>query len=220
MNKSKTIINRFPKVVQDYIGQGFIKMISIGRNGDKVFQITSGNSFILKVSNDIYRLEHEKEIYEWLYNNHLPVPQVLFWYKSNTNNKGYLITKHIKGKKANDKYFINRPMKLINICVDAIQMIQKVDITDFPNIELKTLKNKSLSHGDLCLSNIIVNNNNIVGFLEMGNASIRDIQYDLNALIRSFEYYIEKNRNKNKDKIIRKLIETLSKYFDMNNYIK
>lgn len=191
MNKNiKNVINTFPKEVQDFIGFGTIKEISIGRSGDYVYEIIGVNSFILKISIEIERLEYEKNIFQWLkIDNKLPVPEVLLWYK--TNDKGYLITKKIKGKMACEEYFIKRPLKLISICNDAVQMMRKVELKDFPYpTDLSSLKNKSFSHGDLCLPNIIIRNNNIVGFLDLGDASIRDFEYDIATILRSYEYNI------------------------------
>lgn len=191
MNKNiKNVINTFPKEVQDFIGFGTIKEISIGRSGDYVYEIIGVNSFILKISIEIERLEYEKNIFQWLkIDNKLPVPEVLLWYK--TNDKGYLITKKIKGKMACEEYFTKRPLKLISICNDAVQMMRKVELKDFPYpTDLSSLKNKSFSHGDLCLPNIIIRNNNIVGFLDLGDASIRDFEYDIATILRSYEYNI------------------------------
>lgn len=207
MNKS--IIYSFPKEIQDFIGKNIIKEISIGRSGDSVYEIFGINNYILKISSNIKMLENEKNIYQWLHiNNKLPVPEVLCWYK----NKffGYLITKKIRGKMACDNYFLKRPKKLAEFLVEAIEMMSNVDISNFPFCINKD--NFVFSHGDLCLPNIIIRNNKIVGFVDMGDAAIRDKEYDVATSLRSYEYNLNSKKyseyflnlfkNINKDRVM------------------
>ena len=82
MMKNK-IVDSFPAVIRDFIGNSFLKEISIGRSGDAVYELSGISNYILKISKDIKRLEYEKEIFEWLnIDNKLPVPEVLLWYKT------------------------------------------------------------------------------------------------------------------------------------------
>lgn len=187
----KEILKNFPSEIQEYIGSSKIKEISIGRSGDSVYEIYGMNNFILKISSNIKRLEFEKNIFEWLRNNNkLPVPDVLLWYK--TKDSAFLATKKIKGKMACGKGFVKRPDKLIKFYKQALQMVKNVDCSDFPYlVETSNLDNKSFSHGDLCLPNIIIHNNKVVGFLDLGDASIRNFEYDIATGLRSFEYNID-----------------------------
>lgn len=185
----KKIRNQFPTVVNDFLGNLTLKEISIGRSGDKVYELFGFNSFVLKVSSNVKLLEYEKDIFKWLNdNNKLPVPEVVFWYKD--QDKGYLITKKIRGKMLCDNYFIKRPKQLIKIIKDAIELVSSVNIKDFPFKEKIDINNKVFSHGDLCLPNIIIRNNKIVGFLDLGDAAIRDKEYDVATILRSYEYNI------------------------------
>lgn len=187
MDKKKR--NQFPTVVNDFLGNLTLKEISIGRSGDKVYELFGINSFVLKVSSNVKLLEYEKDIFKWLNDsNKLPVPEVVFWYKD--QDKGYLITKKIRGKMLCDNYFIKRPKQLIKIIKDAIELVSSVNIKDFPFKEKIDINNKVFSHGDLCLPNIIVRNNKIVGFLDLGDAAIRDKEYDVATILRSYEYNI------------------------------
>lgn len=185
----KKIRNQFPTVVNDFLGNLTLKEISIGRSGDKVYELYGINSFVLKVSSNIKLLEYEKDIFKWLNDsNKLPVPEVVFWYKD--QDKGYLITKKIRGKMLCDNYFIKRPKQLIKIIKDVIELVSSVNIEDFPFKEKIDINNKVFSHGDLCLPNIIIRNNKIVGFLDLGDAAIRDKEYDVATILRSYEYNI------------------------------
>ena len=62
----KKIRNQFPTVVNDFLGNLTLKEISIGRSGDKVYELYGINSFVLKVSSNIKLLEYEKDIFKWL----------------------------------------------------------------------------------------------------------------------------------------------------------
>ena len=186
MMKNK-IVDSFPAVIRDFIGNSFLKEISIGRSGDAVYELSGISNYILKISKDIKRLEYEKEIFEWLnIDNKLPVPEVLLWYK--TKEYGYLVAKKIKGKMLCDEFFIKRPKKLIKIIDEVINLIENVNIDTFPYQINK--EKKVFSHGDLCLPNIIIRNNKIVGFIDLGDASIRDKEYDVATILRSYEYNI------------------------------
>ena len=209
MMKNK-IVDSFPAVIRDFIGNSFLKEISIGRSGDAVYELSGISNYILKISKDIKRLEYEKEIFEWLNtDNKLPVPEVLLWYK--TKEYGYLVTKKIRGKMLCDEFFIKRPKKLIKIIDEVINLIENVNIDTFPYQINK--EKKVFSHGDLCLPNIIIRNNKIVGFIDLGDASIRDKEYDVATILRSYEYNI------NSLKYSKEFLETI-KNIDIEKVMK
>ena len=52
-------------------------------------------------------------------------------------------------------------------------------------------------HGDLCLPNIIIKNDEISGFIDLNNAGNGDKWYDLSWLIWSFEYNLKTSKYTN-----------------------
>lgn len=188
-------MEKFPNEIIHFIENMPINKISIGLSNDNVYEVVGINNYIIKTSPNIERLEREKTIFEWLFKNDLlPVPEVIFWLK--TNKKGYLITKKIRGKMALNPFYLRQPIKLAKILNEAIEMISKVPLDKYPYPEeIKKEKKYVFSHGDLCLPNIILRNNHIVGFVDMGESGIEEKWYDVATCLRSYEFNLKSKKH-------------------------
>lgn len=88
------------------------------------------------------------------------------------------------------------------------QHIGKSALQLFSELENKIPSNEDLvfTHGDFCLPNIIVNDNRINGFIDLGRSGIADRYQDLALVIRSIDYNFNKNYS-----------EIFFKYYGINN---
>ncbi len=51
-----------------------------------------------------------------------------------------------------------------------------------------------LSHGDYCLPNVFLDNENVIGFIDLGRAGIADIWQDIALCVRSLEYNLKSKK--------------------------
>ena len=89
---------------------------------------------------------------------------------------------------------MTNPERLIAILKNVIGVLRSLDKCDCP---YKSLDNEGIDfvHGDLCLPNIVVDDNdNFVGFLDVSNSGLGDKQYDYCWLLWSFEYNLKTNQ--------------------------
>ena len=107
--------------------------------------------------------------------------------------------------------YLERPYKLIEILNEALDMFHSVDISDCP---FKVGDGSNLIHGDFCLPNILVKDDRVVGFIDLGNAGIGDIWYDYAWCIWSFEFNLQTK------KYTKDLLEKLNIEFNEEKFIK
>jgi len=101
-----------------------IEEITIGCNS-KVYKIRKKSKiFYLKIadhlSKESIRLDYLKD--------KISVPEKVFYEKY--NNKSYLLTKEVKGQMLCSEYYINNPLKGIDILVEAFNELYNVDYSD------------------------------------------------------------------------------------------
>ena len=85
------------------------------------------------------------------------------------------------------------------------------------NCPIKSIDNQGSNfiHGDLCLPNIYVNDDNeIAGFIDLGNSGLGDRWYDYSWIIWSFQYNLKTN------KYTKDLLEKLNIEFNEEKYNK
>ena len=112
-------------------------------------------------------------------------------------NYSYYLRTYLKGTSLIDERFLNNPELLINILVDVVRTLHSLDTK---NIQIRSTDNigNSFIHGDLCLPNILVDEDNkLVGFIDLGNAGLGDPWYDLSWLLWSLEYNLKTNKYNN-----------------------
>ncbi len=165
----------FPKEIKKLIDGKKVTRISIGRSDDEVYFIE--NLYCLKISTDIESLKKEKEVMLFL-EEKIPVPKTVEYILE--NNKAYHLKTMIKGDSlASDKYLLN-PMNLIDLLAKALKLFHSVKKSD-----------QVFIHGDFCLPNIIIENNEITGFVDLAAARIGDVWCDYAWAIWSLEYNLK-----------------------------
>ena len=93
------------------------------------------------------------------------------------NEKAYYLRTFIKGTSLIQDKFLKNPLLLIVILKDVIERLRKLDQYDCPFVS--DTSGNDFVHGDLCLPNIIVDENNqFAGFIDLSNAGKGDKDYD------------------------------------------
>lgn len=174
-----------PNRINEIIKDSQIKEITdFHRSGDLVYSIS--NKYILKISEDILRLENEFNKDEWLYNYNISSKPIAFIIE---NNKAYYLREYIAGDNLCIDKYINQPLLLIDLLVEAINILHNTNVIDKKHII--DSKYNTLIHGDLCLPNILINDNKVVGFIDLGDAGIGDPWIDYAWCIWSLEYNLK-----------------------------
>jgi aminoglycoside phosphotransferase len=182
-------MDSFPIEILEYVYDLDYKIDSIGRSDDKV--IVYGNKYILKISNDKDRLLNEKNKIDFL-KNKLPVPKSICFIED--DDKYYYLRTSIVGESLISDRFINNPTLLIELISKAVKLLRKLDNIEIPFNSQENVGN-SFVHGDLCLPNILVNDDNeIAGFIDLDNCGLGDPWYDYAWLLWSLEYNLKTNK--------------------------
>ena len=178
-----------PIEIKNIIGNLKYTKDNIGRSEDSVYIFE--NKYILKISKDIDKIKKEKEKNDWL-NSHIPGPKsLLLIYK---NNYIYYLRECLNGKSLISSDILNDPNLLIDILSKVINILRNLDNKECP-FESEENEGIDFVHGDLCLPNIFVDENNeFIGFIDVGNCGKGDRWYDYSWLLWSFEYNLKNNK--------------------------
>lgn len=162
-----------PKEINSFIKDLKYNIDNIGRSEDQV--ILFEDKYVLKISNNKELLFREKQMNDYLYNK-IPSSKSICFIEE--NNKYYYLRTQINGKSLIDSKYINNPNLLIELIVKAVNLLKQLDKYNCP-IKSTDNQGSDFIHGDLCLPNIYVNDNNeISGFIDLGNSGLGDRWYD------------------------------------------
>ena len=165
-----------PDLFDAFKGEG------IGLSGAKVILF---DDYILKIQKQSAQSEREVVAIKWL-NGKLPVPEVL--YAEQKDGLSYLLMSRLKGRMLCDPRILHNRNRLMKTAAAALKMLWQVDISDCPFLEEgKGSRDAVLSHGDLCLPNILADNSGITGFLDWGWCTISDKGADTDCIMGSLE---------------------------------
>lgn len=200
----------FPKEIKDIVGNLKYKKDTTGRSGDIVYIFE--DKYALKISNIKERLQREKERIDFFNKCNIPsIKSILFLEE---NNKSYHLMTYLKGYSLIDKKYINNPELLIDTLVKVIKVLRSLDNIDCPFRSTDNDGNDFV-HGDLCLPNIYVDeNNDFVGFIDVENSGKGDKWYDYSWLLWSLAY------NLKTDKYNKLLLDKLNIEFNEEKYNK
>lgn len=180
----------FPKVINEYIKNLNYTIDTIGRSEDDVYIFE--DKYILKVSIDKKRLLREKERIDYLNFNNVPGSRSICYIEE--NNKGYYLRTCINGDSLINERFINNPDLLVSVLVKVIKVLRELDSVKCPFKSTDNVGNDFI-HGDLCLPNIFVNEENeFIGFIDLENSGLGDKWYDYSWLLWSLEYNLKSNK--------------------------
>ena len=179
----------FPREIKNIVKNLYYTIDNIGRSGDYVYIFE--NKYILKISKDIRKLTIEKEKNDWL-SAHINGPKSLILITK--DNFVYYLRECLSGKSLISKSILNNPSLLIDIISRVINILRDLDKEECP-FRSEENEGNDFVHGDLCLPNIFVNENNeFIGFIDVGNCGKGDKYYDYAWLIWSFEYNLKTNK--------------------------
>ena len=196
-NDIKELIKGYPLIKDD-----------VGRSEDIVYLV--GNKYILKISKNHQRLLKEKQINDYL-KDKIPVAESVA-YKED-NEYAYYLRTYIDGESLISKKYLNNPDILILLLKKANELIHSIDVENCP-FKNKESDGNTFIHGDLCLPNILVKNDKIVGFIDLDSAGVGDVWMDYAWCIWSFEY------NLNSKGYTPKLLEELGIEFNQELFDK
>ncbi len=195
----------FPNQIKQIIKNLSInEILDCHRSGDLVYSIS--NKYILKVSNDIFRLEKEYIKDKWLSNYINSAKPILF---IKENDKAYYLREYLIGDNLCNHKYINNPLRLIDILSAAINNLHNTKITNDKYI-IDSGYN-TLIHGDFCLPNILINNDKIY-YIDLSESGIGDPWRDYAWCIWSLEYNLKTN------KYTKLLLEKLNIEFNEEKY--
>lgn len=174
---------------------------------DLVYNIS--NKYILKISDNISRLEEEYHKDLWISSYLNCINPLLF---ITEQNKAYYLREYIDGEiLCLDKY-LNNPLHLIDLLVEGINILHNIKVND--ERYLINEGYNTLIHGDYCLPNILVKNDKVVGFIDLGQSGIGDPWNDYAWCIWSLECNLKTNKYTNI------LLDKLGIKFDQEKFDK
>lgn len=180
-----------------------------GRSGDLVY--IYGKEYILKISDDIERVENEKARVEWL-SKYLPSSKNIAF--EIMDNKAYYLRTYMEGENLISKRILENPLLLIQILKKVVKLLRSLDDKECPYKSSESVGNDFV-HGDLCLPNILVDRNNeVVGFIDVSDAGKGDRNLDYSWMLWSFEY------NLGTKEYSKRLLDELNLNFQDLNYNK
>ena len=174
------------------------------RSGDRVYNID--DKYILKISTNKELLLKEKNINELLKDYKYFSKPILFCYD---HNYTYYLRTIVSGKPLCSQEYLDNPKLVVSLLAEAIQIIHAIRINK-PN------ENKSdvFVHGDCCLPNILIENNEVSGFIDLGDAGYGDPWIDYSWALWSLSYNLQT------DKYNQLLLDELGIKMDQKKYEK
>lgn len=180
----------FPENINKYVKNFTYTIDNIGRSEDKVYIFE--DKYILKVSIDKKRLLREKERIDYLNFNNIPGSKSICYVEE--NNKCYYLRTCINGENLISKRFINNPALLVDVLVKVIKVLRDLDKLKCSFKSTDNIGNDFV-HGDLCLPNIFVNQDNeFIGFIDLDNSGLGDKWYDYLWLLWSLQYNLKSTK--------------------------
>lgn len=175
----------FPKQIQQVVKNlPITEIVDFHRSGDKVYDI--GKKYIVKTSQHVARLQNEYNKDSWLH-NYIPSPNPLCFVVE--NNVAYYLREYLLGENLCLDKYLNDPLQLVDILVDALNVMHNVNVTN--KQYLLDQGYDTLVHGDFCLPNVLVQDGKFSGFIDLGDAGIGDPWRDYAWCIWSLEYNLK-----------------------------
>lgn len=200
----------FPRKIEEIVEGLKYDVDKIGRSDDEVYIFE--DKYILKVSGDKTRLLDEKERVDFLSGCSIPCSKSICYVEE--NNRCYYLRTCINGYSLIHRKFMENPELLIDVLVDVICVLRSLDNYNCPFKSKDNIGNDFV-HGDLCLPNIYVDeNNNFAGFIDLDNCGLGDKWYDYAWLLWSLEH------NLKTDEYNKVLLDKLNLKFDKDKYEK
>ena len=179
-------MNEFPDIISLFLMDKNYKLINEFHNsGDLVYDVD--DKYILKISERKRQLYNEKKMNDYL-KDKLPVSKSCLFLS--LNKYAYYIKTKVKGEPLCSEKYLKDPLLVVDLLAKALKMFHSIDTT---NCELYSYLcfGNTFIHGDLCLPNILIDNNEISGFVDIGDGGVGDEWKDYAWSIWSLEYNLK-----------------------------
>lgn len=172
----------FPEILHPYLlGEKIEEIVDYHRSGDQVYQISG--KYILKVSEDVSRLEQEYKKDKWA-NGLIPSPKPILFVCE--DEKGYYLRECLAGAPLCVDAYLKQPLVLVDLLAEALKGLHATKVTE--EIYIVDKGYHTLIHGDFCLPNILADGDRLVGYIDLGDAGVGDPWRDYAWCIWSLEY--------------------------------
>ena len=196
-----------PSVIEEWLaGKEVVEITENHRSGDLVYRV--GDDYILKISDNIERLERERTVNDFLMGRLAVSETVSFVVEG---DRAFYLKTMVKGEALVEKEYLRNPRELVRLLTQAMQMIHAVDISECP-IKNPDSEGNSFIHGDFCLPNILAKEGKISGFIDTEAAGIGDPWMDYAWCIWSLEH------NLGTDQYTGLLLDALGIAFDREKF--
>lgn len=177
-----------PAVMERLTGKEMVEITENHRSGDLVYRV--GEEYILKVSDNIERLQRERAVNDFL-TGKVGVSKTV-WLMVEEERAFYLKTR-LEGETLTAKEYLSNPRELVRLLARAMRMIHSIDISGCP-IKSPDSEGDCFIHGDFCLPNILAKDGEVSGFIDLEAGGIGDPWMDYAWCIWSLEYNLGTNR--------------------------
>lgn len=177
-----------PAIRERLAGKAIVEITENHRSGDLVYRV--GEDYILKVSDNIERLQREQAVNDFL-TGKVGVSETV-WFAVEEERAFYLKTM-LKGETLAAEEYLRDPRQLVELLAQAMEMLHSVDIGDCP-IKSPDSEGDCFIHGDFCLPNILAKDGKVSGFIDLEAGGIGDPWMDYAWCIWSLEYNLGTNR--------------------------
>lgn len=196
-----------PLAIREYLaGKEVVEITKNHRSGDAVYQV--GDAYILKISDNIERLQRERAVNDFLTGKIAVSETVSFVVEG---ERAFYLKTMLKGETLAEKKYLREPQKLVQLLAQAMHKIHSVDIKDCP-IKSPDSEGNCFIHGDFCLPNILARDGEISGFIDVEAGGVGDPWMDYAWCIWSLEY------NLGTDQYTGLLLEALGIEFDKEKF--
>lgn len=177
-----------PAVMERLAGKEMVEITENHRSGDLVYRV--GEEYILKVSDNIERLQRERAVNDFL-TGKVGVSKTV-WLMEEEEQAFYLKTR-LEGEALTAEEYLSNPRELVRLLARAMRMIHSIDISGCP-IKSPDSEGDCFIHGDFCLPNILAKDGEVSGFIDLEAGGIGDPWMDYAWCIWSLEYNLGTNR--------------------------
>ena len=200
-------MDEFPSLISIFLkNRDFTLITECSSSYNIIYDVN--DEFILKGSMDHYKLGKEREINAFL-RGKLPV-SLNCMFVPNGRYCYYLKTK-LKGEPLCSKRYLDNPELLIKLLADAVKMYHSVDTTNCKIYAFYSIGD-TFVHGSLKLENILLHEDKISGFIDVGRGGIGDEWDDYAWSIRSLEEHLKTKE------YTKKYLDLLGVEFDAKKY--
>lgn len=189
-----------PNSIKNKIETKSFEPDNVGMSGSNILLFPDQ---VLKIRDDMTEADNEVQAMQWL-KGRIQAPEVLA--RECEMEKSYLLMTRVKGRMACDEHYMKDPERLTGLLARALKELWLVDMDNvepdtfgadgFESPEALLLwlwENKPqeepvLSHGDFCLPNIFIDDEENFSFIDLGRTGIADKWQDIALCYRSLKH--------------------------------